>query len=258
MSDVIDIAGTGWFLTSNVTRHFKQNNLPITLQEARAYVTNYSTYLSNLSDDEISTLFELRDAITSGSLSILEVDKVVWEELLSAPQDRGSYNIVRNHFLANNIVYGTNMNDMIYGDDDTDNIIFAGTGNDIIVGFKGNDTLVGGSGSDKYVYYGGDGNDTIVDSEILGEQNILVFGEDIYPTDITFLSNDDDLHVIYNSTEHGNSIITIQNWFLEDTNTYHLAYIRFLADGTILTDAQINELANSISNTFGFIGGNFD
>ena len=47
-----------------------------------------------------------------------------------------------------------------------------GTGNDLLTGGTGDDTLIGGAGSDSYLLSAGDGNDTIDDSDGVGEVRI--------------------------------------------------------------------------------------
>lgn len=63
---------------------------------------------------------------------------------------------------GNDTLNGGAGNDALSGDagDDTIN---GGAGNDIIVGGAGNDTLNGGAGDDTYIYFRGDGQDTIHD-----------------------------------------------------------------------------------------------
>ena len=49
--------------------------------------------------------------------------------------------------------------------------VFAGGGDDTLIGNSGDDHLEGGQGTDTYIYTTGDGNDTIIDSDGLGNVN---------------------------------------------------------------------------------------
>ena len=85
-------------------------------------------------------------------------------------------------------------NRLFSADDPQSNIIFAEEGDDtintngntIVVGGKGDDIINSGFGDDVFVYYNGDGNDTITDSINAfsnGGTDILLFA-DLYPDDI--------------------------------------------------------------------------
>ena len=63
---------------------------------------------------------------------------------------------------GNDTLNGGAGNDALSGDAG-DDIINGGAGNDIIVGGAGNDILNGGAGDDTYIYFRGDGHDTIHD-----------------------------------------------------------------------------------------------
>jgi Ca2+-binding RTX toxin-like protein len=63
---------------------------------------------------------------------------------------------------------GTPQNDLMFGESG-DDILDAGAGNDVLYGGTGNDTLKGGADFDYYMYYTGDGRDTINDSDGSGQ-----------------------------------------------------------------------------------------
>jgi hypothetical protein len=77
------------------------------------------------------------------------------------------------------------------------NILIGEAGNDTLVGGKGNALLLGGEGDDTYVYYVGDGNDTIYDSDKKGE--IIVKKNDGAKIDSVILGN------VYMKTDSGMS-----------------------------------------------------
>jgi Ca2+-binding RTX toxin-like protein len=63
---------------------------------------------------------------------------------------------------GNDTLEGGEGNDVLSGDAGADGLN-GGAGNDILLGGKGSDTLNGGAGDDTYIYFRGDGHDTIHD-----------------------------------------------------------------------------------------------
>ncbi len=68
-------------------------------------------------------------------------------------------------------LYGGAGNDILRGGAQND-VLNGGTGDDVLTGGAGNDMLVGGIGNDSYLLASGDGDDTIDDSDGLGEVRI--------------------------------------------------------------------------------------
>jgi Ca2+-binding RTX toxin-like protein len=68
-------------------------------------------------------------------------------------------------------LFGGSGNDILKGGEHTDSLD-GGGGHDVLNGGTGNDTLTGGAGSDSYLLMRNDGNDTIDDSDGLGELRI--------------------------------------------------------------------------------------
>ena len=62
----------------------------------------------------------------------------------------------------NDTLHGDGGSDILFGQGG-DDMLFGGAGNDILVGGTGDDTLTGGDGADVFLFYKGDGNDTITD-----------------------------------------------------------------------------------------------
>jgi Ca2+-binding RTX toxin-like protein len=83
-------------------------------------------------------------------------------ELAQANDARGKDDVL-NGGEGDDILFGQGGNDSLLG----------GQGNDILVGGTGNDTLTGGEGSDVFLFYRGDGDDTITDFS-LDEGDIIV------------------------------------------------------------------------------------
>jgi Ca2+-binding RTX toxin-like protein len=71
-------------------------------------------------------------------------------------------------------LYGDAGNDSLAGNDGNDTLV-GGIGNDILDGGKGADVLVGGAGHDTYNFSLGDGQDTITDTALAGEGNVIQF-----------------------------------------------------------------------------------
>ena len=111
------------------------------------------------------------------------------------------------------------------------NSLVGGDGADQFVGGPGNDTLTGGGGQDTFVFWRGDGTDTIID-----EAPRVLLGEGILPQDVTlspsnFAAGQRDLII---TIAGGGGQITARNWF----PSTHSGGIEF-ADGTLWDSAFI-------------------
>lgn len=142
----------------------------------------------------------------------------------------------------NDKVYAAEGDDIIYTHGGTDEI-HGGIGDDYIVGGKGNDYLAGDAGDDKYVFYLGDGNDTICDIEhdvSKGRNDRIIFGEGINPNNLTVDRYGDHLYIKYSDSD---SIVVkdAYNWQNADGKAF-VENIRF-ADGTIWNSDKINKEA---------------
>lgn len=115
---------------------------------------------------------------------------------------------VLEQFFPNTGIEGTDNDDVIYGSSDSDQIN-GEDGSDIIIGGKGNDILYGGKGDDTYVWNRGDGLDRISDPD--GTNSKIVFGENIVFDDLTFMNENDNLHIFLNGDRSQGVII--ENYF---------------------------------------------
>jgi len=88
----------------------------------------------------------------------------------------------------NDTLYGDEGNDTLAGNDGNDTLV-AGVGNDILEGGKGADVLIGGAGNDIYNFSLGDGQDTITDTALAGEGNVLQFFSGITLQSLTFIQD---------------------------------------------------------------------
>ena len=85
-------------------------------------------------------------------------------------------------------LFGDDGNDAMAGNDGNDSL-YGGVGNDILEGGKGNDILVGGAGYDIYNFSLGDGQDTITDTALAGEGNLIQFFSGITLGSLTFFQD---------------------------------------------------------------------
>ncbi|AFM26137.1 calcium-binding protein [Desulfomonile tiedjei] len=126
---------------------------------------------------------------------------------------------------GNDTVATFESNDVIDGGSGAD-LIDAGSGDDSITGGTGNDTLFGGAGQDTYFFNLGDGIDTLTDTAVLGEGNVIRFGEDITLEDISIHMEGTTLVIAYGNA--GDQIRLLDF----DYNTQHVVETFQFADGS--------------------------
>ena len=146
------------------------------------------------------------------------------------------------------------------------NVLDGGAGNDILIGGMGNDTLIGGEGDDTYIYYLGEGWDTITDTggtDVLEIRGGLL--DDIFAVteldveacladdgslfNLTFSADGDDWGSIAFDLEGGDLLETLR--LGEGGLEFDLAAIYGDAtvvaasdiDGTTLDGAQLDQMA---------------
>ncbi|MDO5090583.1 MAG: calcium-binding protein, partial [Cardiobacteriaceae bacterium] len=163
----------------------------------------------------------------------------------------------------NDALWGDTGNDILRGGDG-DDYLSGGDGDDILEGGVGNDLLSAGKGNDIYRFSGDFGHDTILNAlgNALGKDDggghdILEF-TDLRLEDIQFEKNGFSTLII--KSRKNNSIVSIQNYFLNDGNSpYHVAEIR-LADGRVLdyvaVKAQVYQPTNGDDLVWGDDGDN--
>ena len=142
----------------------------------------------------------------------------------------------------NDIVYGGSGDDTIIGDKGDDILngdygndnIYGVDNDDVLEGGKGNDYLCGGYGDDTYIFNLGDGND-IINEEMFGGTEKIVFGEGIEAGNITFGRDGDDMLLLIG--DKGDSI-RIKNQYT-DRNCI-IEKFEF-ADGTVITSDDLFE-----------------
>ncbi|MDP2755169.1 MAG: putative Ig domain-containing protein, partial [Nitrospirota bacterium] len=157
---------------------------------------NDSYFIENADDKVIESLNEGDDTvIASISHSLPEnVENLV---LAGSGAIDGTGNALNNSITGNsaaNTLYGNEGDDNLSGNSG-DDTIYGEDGADILSGGEGSDILTGGAGNDTYVFNIGDGVDTIADTSTLAEGNMILFGEGITSSDLTFVRNDGSLTI---------------------------------------------------------------
>ena len=143
--------------------------------------------IKNLPQEAIVNFFSPhhRWAITDLNNNNLELSNVVKEHIFNSNQIIKKYSIFNNSKLylgssANNKLNNnldTNITlsrSVMYGGKGNDNIIGSSFGNDTLIGGKGNDKLTDDNGNETYIYWKGDGQDTIFDYS--GNDKLKLYG----------------------------------------------------------------------------------
>jgi len=122
---------------------------------------------------------------------------------------------------------------------DLDNRIVGNDGDNRLAGGLGNDFLEGGAGSDLYLFERGAGQDVIAEGDEVGDEDVIRFAEGIDRDDIALLSLDGNLRIGYGAGDQVDILADgIQGTGIE----------RFeLADGSYLTDADVNQLIQQMA-----------
>ena len=130
-------------------------------------------------------------------------------------------------------LFGDEGNDALAGNDGNDSL-YGGLGNDILEGGKGSDVLVGGTGHDAYNFSLGDGQDTITDTALAGEGNVIQFFSGITLESLIFIQ-DQAQQTLTIQVAGGNSIQLLG--FDPNALNYVVDTLDF-ADGTVVALAD--------------------
>ncbi|WP_298965654.1 cadherin-like domain-containing protein [uncultured Roseibium sp.] len=219
--------------------------------------------LSGSSNRDFISARDGNDVINAG-----DADDVVFGDLgddtINAGQgqdrvDGGDGNDTLHGGQGGDSLVGSNGDDIIHGEagddllrgDTGDDIITGGDGNDLIQGGAGNDVLSGGSGDDVYSYAIGDGNDTIEDSGSGSVGDVVVFGQGISFTNLTFSINGSDLMISISGEgwlAEDNGQILLKSWSVDSGQKVE---ILTFADGSFVDISKFSsfEKLNAESNT---------
>lgn len=127
---------------------------------------------------------------------------------------------------------GGNSKDVLYGGNGDDSLLgFAG--NDTLNGGAGNDYLEGGAGDDVYIFFRGDGADTITDVEGF---NKISFG-DAASTDVTFTyeAYGDSVKLVITLNDTGGRI-TVENYCADN---FVLEFADGITGRAVITESSI-------------------
>lgn len=175
-----------------------------------------------------------------------------------------SANTLTASTAADHEIYGLGGNDTLTGN----------AGNDRLEGGAGDDALNAAAGSDTYVYARGDGSDTINQNDSsTGKVDTLLFRTGIVASDLVFDSETDgDLAIFVRNSDGtlpSSPSLTITGGLIAETNEKKLDRIIFEDEATVLTLAQIEQLAmtptenadylrgsSTVADTIAGLGGN--
>ncbi|SEA83603.1 Ca2+-binding protein, RTX toxin-related [Desulfuromusa kysingii] len=132
---------------------------------------------------------------------------------------------------------GNSGDDALVGGDGND-LLLGGSGNDRLWGDQGNDILNGSTGDDTYTFNLGDGSDILCD--FLGTDKIT-FAADVIKEEIAFLKTGTTMKIGYGTDD----LITMNSY--SDSETGNRIETITLADGSTMTDADINQLIQEMS-----------
>ncbi len=146
-------------------------------------------------------------------------------------------------------IYGLGGNDTLNGN----------AGNDRLEGGTGFDVLNGGAGSDTYVFGRGDNSDTINQNDTsAGKVDTLRFRSGITAADLAFSGTTSGNLTITLRNPDGtfsNEAITVVGGLIGETNEKKLDQIVFDDDATVLTLAQIEQLAMTPTDGSNYLRG---
>ncbi|WP_165456655.1 calcium-binding protein [Aquabacterium lacunae] len=135
---------------------------------------------------------------------------------------------------------GTSGKDMLTGQSKADNLSGL-AGNDTLIGNQGNDTLIGGSGADTYRFKRGDGQDTLIETDIsLFSKDVLAFG-DVAANQLWFTRSGQSLVVSVIGTQDR---VTVQDWF--KGSAYRVEAFTS-SDGKSLSSSKVNSLVSAMA-----------
>ncbi|MCK5915168.1 MAG: cadherin-like domain-containing protein, partial [Deltaproteobacteria bacterium] len=132
---------------------------------------------------------------------------------------------------------GNNGDDALVGGAGND-LLLGGNGDDRLWGDQGHDILCGGSDNDIYFFSHGDGSDILNDRSGIDS---IKFTADVTKEEIAFLKTGNTMKIGYGTTD----LITMNN--CSGSTTGNRIETITLADGSFMTDADINQLIQEMS-----------
>ncbi|MCC6965849.1 MAG: putative Ig domain-containing protein [Nitrospira sp.] len=171
--------------------------------------------------------------------------------------------------IGDDLIAGDAGNDGLFGEDGADQL-FGDEGNDELFGGIGNDILTGGTGSDKYLFIPGDGQDQILEEDVVGEVNTILFDPIITREMLSFTHNTIDNTLLIQVGASSDSILIhgftntgvngtggIQN-IVAGGQTFALADLLGLPSGQIIGTSENDVIRTGVGNDTIFAGGGND
>jgi Ca2+-binding RTX toxin-like protein len=141
--------------------------------------------------------------------------------ILMGTATTGTGNALDNYLAGNavdNLLFGLDGSDRLNGGAGSD-VLYGGDGDDYLHGGIDNDMLVGGEGYDYYRFAVGDGDDTIVNADSYGEDQLTLDGISFDQVDFSREGAD----LIATVADEGGSI-TIKDWYTDSSNRVDYFY----------------------------------
>ncbi|AOL20695.1 RTX toxin [Xanthomonas citri pv. malvacearum str. GSPB1386] len=148
----------------------------------------------------------------------------------------GTGNALGNMLSGNdrdNVLRGLDGDDALFGRAGND-VLFGGDGSDQLYGGSGRDTLAGGDGDDTYCYGSGQGDDTVVNADVYGE-DVLYLNEASFD-EFDFARIGDDMVATFNDQSGS---LTFKDWYTAAANRVDRMYDQ---NWTELTADQVDSL----------------
>ncbi len=222
-------SGEGSFAIANA-------DIPMTPSQTE----NSATQLSGAESGPFGRLVPGEHRSRSGDTVVASIDFTLGDNLeallLVGNATIGTGNALGNMLSGNdrdNILRGLDGDDALFGRAG-DDVLFGGDGSDQLYGGSGRDTLVGGDGDDTYYYGSGQGDDTVVNADVYGE-DVLYLNEASFD-EFDFARIGDDMVATFNDQPGS---LTFKDWYTDAANRVDRMYDQ---NWTELTADQVDSL----------------
>ena len=188
------------------------------------------TYVMDSENDLIVEGEDLYGVVWGG------MDTIAAQYSISLDGDPTRFAFIENLQLLGNAdvdATGSGADNLVSGNEG-DNVLSGLDGNDVLQGGRGDDVLLGGSGSDHYIFWGGDGSDTIQDSQ--GEGNFVSILGGAHVQDMIVERSGYDMRILFKQGIQ--DCIVLSGWFSGQTRIDHVEF----CDGEMLDATQLKNM----------------